>query len=455
MSKKHRSLRRLLLTGIVVTASLAALLTVYATRHFLNVEAEELLDAQLARAARLFDAAWSAIRVEPGTVLELPDLGMAIDQQAGPPDGHEYELHVALQIFDANGRLLMRSSNAPATPLAPLAAGFVDTEEGWRVFVLESRGDGARILVAEDDRARHELRVEFSAVALLIMLAGFGLLLVVLLIQVDRGLAPVRRLALRLADRGPGNLEKVSIAGLPLELVPLVQALNGYLESLRQAFRTEQEFTARAAHELRTPLAAIRIHAENALAARTDEDRTRSLVRLREGIDRATRLTGQLLLLTRLQSGQLRERFTKLNVRRLLARAARGQQPIVEALGQRIDFEAPPELTVTGDADFLLIALDTLIANAVRHAGGDHVSLRAARAGGRVRLEVIDRGPGPDEDRLRTMRESLCSASVDHRPGLGLEIANWIARAHGGELRLERGEANVGLIAAMILPSTS
>ncbi|MDT8437588.1 MAG: histidine kinase dimerization/phospho-acceptor domain-containing protein [Wenzhouxiangellaceae bacterium] len=452
MSTQQRSLRWMLLIGIAVAAVLAATLTVTATRYFLHAEAGELLDAQLARAARLFDAARSAIDSAPGTVLQLPDLGTTIGHEVAWPDGHAYELHVALQIFDARGQLLMRSANAPDTPIAPLDSGFHDSPDGWRVFVLTSRVDGARIVVAEDDRARHELRVGFSAVALLITLGGFALLLAVLLVQVDRGLAPVRRLAARLARREQGDFSDVPGTGLPSEIGPLVEALNHYLGRLRLAFRAEQEFATRAAHELRTPLAAIRIHTENALDADSDSERTESLLRLREGIDRAGRLTSQLLLLTRLEKVELKEQFATLNVRRLLERSASSQEPIAHARGQWIRVDAPPDLNIRGDEDLLLTALDTLITNAIQHGGGEGITLRASATNTHVTIAVIDCGAGLDKARLESLRDSLRDTDADRRPGLGLEIANWIARAHGGQVLLEHGADGVGLVASVRLP---
>lgn len=452
MSQRNRSLRRLLLTGIAVAAVLAATLTLYATRHFLSVEAGELLDAQLARATRLFDAARSTAHDGPAAVLELPDLGTSPNDGVELPRGHEYELHVALQIFDADGQLRMRSANAPSEPLAPLVEGFHDAAGGWRVFVRRGSGDGAWILVGEDDRARHELSVGFSAVSLLIPLGGFGVLLIALLVQADRGLAPVRRLARALSERSPNNLEAIPVQRLPSELTPLAEAFNRYLDRLRGAFRSEQKFTARAAHELRTPLAAIRIHAENALAAESEDQRQQSLIRLREGIDRASRLIGQLLLLTRLEGNQVEERFVRLDAGRLLARVARGHAPLAETRGRRIEVRAPPGLLIRGDEEFLSIALDTLIANALQHSGDDAILLRARTDGDRIALEVVDHGVGMDPARLAELHETLDHADGNRAPGLGLEIAHWIARAHGGELRIANGTDDVGLVAGIHLP---
>jgi two-component system sensor histidine kinase QseC len=459
MALRRTSLRRVLLLGISTTAVLAALLTVYLSRHFLNREADELLDAQLARSARVFDAAWSSMSAQDRLVFRLPDDAIALHSSERTVmelggRGHAYELHVALQIFSTGGQLLARSANAPTTPITALQPGFHDTAEGWRAFVLESRDGTFWILVAEDDHARHELAVEFSATGILVTLAGFGLLILVLLYQVERALAPVRRLARDLAGRDPGDFEPVTTGGLPDEILPLVASLNRHLARLQRAFRREQDFTARAAHELRTPLAALRIHAENALTASQPEEQQESLQSLRAGIERASRLIDQLLALTRVDVEQFRQRFIRVDGADLLNRARKAHLALAMHAGIEIECSAVAPLPIDGDIEFLLIALDTLISNAILHArSGRRITLRANRSGGRVRLEVRDEGPGlaPAElDRLNT--ECAVPESGD-RARLGLTIAAWIAHIHSGRLTLENRSDGPGLTVAIDLPT--
>jgi len=454
----RRSLRRLLLIGISVTALAAALATLLVSRHFLARESDELLDAQLARAARMFDAALSVSQSTTGVVLDLPEFTapqMLIGQDPIYPDGsgHAYELHVALQIFSADGRLRMRSANAPPEPITELAPGFHDSASGWRVFVLRSQHQNAWILVAEDDHARHELGVEFSATVLLITLIGFATLLAVLLVLVDRGLLPVRRLAAELAGRGPDDFNPIPVRRLPNELVPLVNSLNQHLQRLQQTFRREQDFAARAAHELRTPLAALRIHTENALLANTEEQLRESLGRLREGIDRASRLVQQLLLLTRLDPEQLQQQRVDVDCAALLARAGQAHTAIAATRGQEILWQAPSALRFLGHPDFLLIALDALLDNALKHAGTeDPIVLRARAADGRVRIEVVDRGAGLPNSELARLNAQCTSPEPSPAGGLGLSIAAAIARAHDGRLILENRQHGSGLVAAIELP---
>lgn len=460
---KHRrtSLRQVLLLGISITAVLAASLTVFLSRHFLNREADELLDAQLARSARVFDAAWSSIEPHDRLIFELPDDTVELHANARAMSelngrGHLYELHVALQIFSADSLLLARSANAPITPIAALQPGFHDSAGGWRAFVLQSRDKQAWILVAEDDQARHELALGFSATSVAVTLTGFGLLIVVLLIQVERALAPVRRLARDLSRRDPGNFTPITSTTLPDEIAPLVDSLNRHLERLKLAFRREQDFTARAAHELRTPLAALKIHAENALTAAHPEELQESLRSVRAGIDRASRLIDQLLALTRIDVEQLRQRFICIDSQIVLYRARAAHLALARHAGMNIECRAGAALPIEGDMEFLLIALDTLISNAISHAGtGRKIVLQANARKDRVLLEVVDLGPGLSPAELQRLNAECAVPESGDRARLGLNIAAWIAHLHGGRLTLENRSDGPGLVVGIELPISS
>jgi len=446
------SIRRRLLVSIAITAILAAALTVYASRHFLQVEADELLDAQLARAARVFDAALATMSTDQGVVVKLPDFGIEVTAPGAGP-GHPYELHVVLQVVDAAGNMILRSSNAPKQAITTAKAGFHDTRTGWRVFVLKSRHREAWLIVGEDDRARRELNVEFSAAALFTTLAGFALLFLVMLVQIERGLKPVRTLARNLAGRKLNNLEPVPTRRLPNEIQPLVVALNQYLERLRKAFRSEQEFAARAAHEMRTPLAALRVHAENALAAGNKKELDESLRSLLRGIERTSRLTNRLLLFTRLDIDQLQQRFNAVDVEELCERLLEGHRAVARNHQIGLDVETRPGLKLRGDPDLLLIALDTLVENAVQNSpGGAVIRIRARCVEGVTRIEVIDQGRGMDPELIARIHAGQFGKTQSGGTGIGLEIASTIAEAHGGKLHIENRGDEPGLVAALCIP---
>lgn len=449
---RRPSLRRRLLASIAITAVVAAVLTVLASRHFLQVEAGELLDAQLARAARVFDAALATLPVDREIVVDLPDFGTSSPGIESPP-GHPYELHVVLQVVDSDNRVMIRSRNAPVRAIADARPGFSSTDSGWRIFVLESRHRDARIIVGEDDRARHELSLGFSATAVFTTLAGFGLLFLVMLVQIERGLKPIRKLARKLASRKLDDLEPVPSGALPDEILPLVNALNQYLERLRKAFRSEQEFTARAAHEMRTPLAALRVHAENALAADNQTELRESLGSLLRGIERTSRLTNQLLLLTRLDLDQLRKHFSTVEVRDLCEKLLESHRTLAGNHHLTIEVDAEPGHTLRCDPDLVLVALDTLVDNAVRHSPpGGVIRIKGRRSAEGTAIEVIDEGSGMSEVLIQRIHAGQFGRAATSGTGIGLEIASWIAEAHDGRLHLENRAGTPGLVASLRFP---
>ena len=453
--KRQPSLRRRLLASIAITAVVAAFLTVFAARHFLEVEADELLDAQLARAARVFDAALANLPMEHGIVVNLPDFGTSTPGLE-LSRGHPYELHVVLQVVDADNRIVIRSRNAPTETIANVRSGFSSTESGWRIFVLESQHRDARIIVGEDDRARHELSLEFSATALFTTLAGFGLLFLVMLVQIERGLRPIRNLARNLAGRKRDDLDPVPTSRVPAEIRPLVGALNQHLERLGKAFRSEQEFTARAAHEMRTPLAALRIHAENALAAENEQDLSDSLRNLLHGIERTTRLTNRLLLLTRMDLDQLQQHFRTIEVRDLCEKLVAGHRTLADNHGLSLELDTEHGLRLRGDPDLLLIALDTLVDNAVRHSPtGSVIQVRSHRTAEGTAIEVLDQGGGMSQSLIDRIDAGQFDRTGADGTGIGLEIAAWIADAHGGGIHIENRTDTSGLAASLRIPDVT
>jgi two-component system sensor histidine kinase QseC len=263
---KPRSTLALLLGGSI--AVLVAVLGAAAWMGFEGSqdEAEELFDARLATSARVL-ATLVAAQPPAGAapiVVSLPaPLEAAAHDEAGPL-GHYYETKIAFQVLDGEGRVLMRSAVAPEEPYAPLVPGF-STQRSWRVFTLRS---GSRwVQAAERDDVRGELSWKLATAAVAPLIAGIALLLVLMALLLRYGLAPLRELARRIARREPGSLEPVTLARTTAEIEPVLHALNGLLERVQAAMARERRFTADAAHELRTPLAALKIHAQNALRA--------------------------------------------------------------------------------------------------------------------------------------------------------------------------------------------
>lgn len=459
MKSARVSLRRRLLLTVIATALVVGALTVFATLRFLQRESNELLDAQLARSARVLERTLRAVPIEAGMVIPLPDWPEGNEVDEAQPFGHLYEYHVAFQVLDGAGKVIARSHNAPENAMANPRPGYSENKVAgrrWHIFSVNRGELDGWVVVGEDERARQELRWEFSATTLLTILGGFAVVSLIVLWQTERTLLPVRRLASRLDKRLSTNFAPVSDQNLPAEIIPLVDALNSHLSRLDAAFRREQEFTANAAHELRTPLAAIRVHAENAVAATNEQDRIESLNRLRQGIARATRMVEQLLALARIEAETLTLDFESIDSRELLDKSASVYRDLAARRGIRLALDCERAPAVNGKASILSIALDNLLRNAVEHSPADGtIILRCRHRDHRVIFEVLDQGRGIEEHERTVLlsRHARGNSENENGHGLGLDIANLIVGLHGGRLELSgRGEQN-GLCARIVLPA--
>lgn len=433
-----------LVLGLVAAVWLATAATTWVdVRH----ELDELLDGHLAQAAALLVAQ---------QLREVDD-----DQAVDAPSLHRYAPKVAFQVFH-EGRLALRSANAPAEPMAGagkhFTSGFKSVQiDGvdWRVFATHGAEHDVQVYVGERESSRASILLAVLRGTLWPMLVALPLLALVIWVAVYRGMAPLRRLGRALDARQPQALHRVTVEGATSEMLPMIEALNGLLQRIGGLMESERRFTADAAHELRTPIAAIRAQAQVALAESDDERRRHALRATVEGCDRASRLVEQLLTLSRLESGAGPEQAA-LELGALARRVVAEAAP--EALRKRQDIEvdAAAPCPVTGDATLLAVLVRNLVDNAIRYSPPDaavKVAVAADAAG--VRLTVADSGPGmADADRER-LGERFFRVLGNEEPGSGLgwSIVRRIAAAHRIEIRTGRSTALGGLDVHLVFPA--
>ncbi|TCO83474.1 two-component system sensor histidine kinase QseC [Plasticicumulans lactativorans] len=393
--------------GVLLAWLLAVATSAWQARH----ELDELLDRQLSelvcRALPLFDGA-----------------------QAGSSrcDDDEHHDAVALSLYDLDGRLLA-STRQPPLPFQP--AGSAAPEhvsldgEAWEIRVAQNAHrqlvagqprDTQNYVAAEIVDVMH--RPLLAAIAVLLPLAGWGLW---------RGLAPLRRLAAELRTRSPERLDPLRLDDLPSELAPAQLTLNRLFAQLSATLERERRFTADAAHELRTPLAALKLQIELLRGSPRADVRERATARALAGLARAERLVGQLLELARLDrmaAGAGVCQPLDALVHAALAEAALVAAPAVEAAGAEV-CRAQPAL--------LGVLLRNLVDNAHRY-GATSVTVRVA---GRC-LAVEDDGPGAPPEVLARLGERFYRPAGQAAPGagLGLSIVRRIAELHGATLAL-------------------
>jgi two-component system sensor histidine kinase QseC len=437
-----------LLVLLAAAWALLAVLSYRSARH----EVEELFDAELAQSARVL-LGLIVHELEEG---ENPS--EAHPDIIGSRAGYDYEEKIAFQVWQGE-HLLFRSRNAPSDRFAS-TPGYGDREIGgqwWRVFELNDDTHNARIQVGQRHDVRDELAYEIVGNLLWPLVLLLPLAALLIWTGVGRGLVPLRRLAAEIARRSPQQLDPVNADDAPQEVRPLADSLNRLLARLGEALESERRFTANAAHELRTPLAALKTQAQVALRAAADADRRQALTQIVRGVDRATHLVTQLLTLARLDPHAAAAGHTAVDIATVAATVVAELAPQALERGVEIGLTDGSGGSVRGDVAALEILIRNLVDNAIRYTpDGGHVDVAVARTGGATTLTVTDSGPGiPPEERARVFgRFYRLPGSSAPGCGLGLSIANRIAELHGARIELADGPGGRGLTVGVQFPAS-
>ena len=334
----------------------------------------------------------------------------------------------------------------PATATRPTAS------VTWRVFTLPS--GSLWIQVAERSDIRTELSEKLAYAAAEPLVIGIPVLLVLLGLLIGYGLAPLGKLAQQIETRQADALTPVSLPRVPAEIAPVLDALNGLLDRLTSALERERRFTADAAHELRTPLAGLKVHAQNAARAGSPAERQASLDRMLVALDRTIHLAEQMLAYNRASASAAPER-KPVSLRQLAGEAIETLQPRIGARGLKVTVTCTPAdgtAEVQGDRQKLASLVGNLLDNAVRYAPDasaiDVDAERGARrgdAGGQRRRAGHPRGTA----RAR-VRELLPDSRVDRgrqRAGTGDRARGRAgARCAGGDSGGARGKGTAVLV---------
>ncbi|HKD55540.1 MAG TPA: ATP-binding protein [Steroidobacteraceae bacterium] len=361
------------------------------------------------------------------------------------------------QITTRSNELLYRSPGAPTAVLAAGTSGYATVLLGgrpWRVYSLGSDSSPLVIHMAQRLEDRDALLSRMLRAVALPLLFALVLLTTLIALVTERAFRPVRRIAAELAGRDGDDLSAVNTAEMPVETHALGVALNDLLARQAQALARERRFTADAAHELRTPLAALRVQAQVAARAMTPADTRRALEKLLANIDRTTHLMAQLLALARLEpgtslaAGQITAAHVVVDlVVDDLAQAARDKGVEISLSGCQQPLPGSPEM--------LYLLIRNLLENSIRNVTvGGHVALEVSAAEGYAVLTVCDDGPGiPAAERVRAFeRFYRVPGTATGGSGLGLSIVGRVVELLGGEIELSEPESGSGLIVRVSLP---
>ena len=336
----------------------------------------------------------------------------------------------------------------------------VETPDGpWRVYTHVT--PEGMVQVAQPEAIRDALARELSLRMLLPELVFIPLLALLVAWILKRALAPLDQTSARVRERDAARLDPLPTAGVPSELAPLVEQINALLARLAASLETQRRFVADAAHELRSPVAALALQVQLVERAQGDAARAAALADLKLGIQRTGRLVHQLLDLARLEPGVATEPPDQVDLAQVVREVIGSFAARADSQGVDLGAEAQHETLVTGSASELRSLVANLVDNALRYAPAQSavtVSLRAAR--GAIELVVEDAGPGiPPSQRARVLRRfQRMDGDPTSGSGLGLPIAKAIVERHRGALVLadaSPGREPPGLSVQVRLPITA
>ncbi|MEW6561422.1 MAG: ATP-binding protein [Pseudomonadota bacterium] len=445
-----KSLRARLLLLLSVAVTVAALVQAVAVfRNAMN-EADAVFDYHLQQLA---------LSLASGD-MGLPGFGPDVS----PGNNVDY----VVQVWAPDGKRIYVSrprSDLPSQAVLGYTNVMVGNEQ-WRVYSMQA--GGRTIQVGQSTATRQALALGFALRSIWPMAVIAPLLLLAVAWVVRRSLKPLSDLSLELENRAATSFDPLDPHPVVSEMRPVVRAMNGLFARTRQAFETQRMFVADAAHELRSPLAALKVQVQMLGRAHDDAQRGVALARLESGIDRASHLVEQLLLLARNESGA-EEALAPVSLLDTARVALSDTAELAQTRGVDAGLEDAEDCTVLAPASGLRILVRNLVDNALRYTpAGGRVDVRvrcemqpAERNGSgpphrMAVLEVNDSGPGiPAEDRERVFdRFYRRDGSPAGGSGLGLAIVRSVADRCGA--RVELGTADLGgLQIRVVFPPTA
>jgi len=456
MSIRFQLLSRLITASILLVGGIAWF-AYQDVRH----ETRELFDAQLARSARLILSlaqsqnagnGFSKIQEyldQNGLSVMYIDFDEQLKENIDNP-AHAYETKLSFQIWDNEGNLLFKSYNAPLKPIT-VQPGFNNTlidGYGWRTFRLRSNNQQYICITAERIDVRADLTSKISNDLFYMFIILIPALFLIMFYSIYQGLKPLHQLASQINRRGGDNLELIENDSHYTEISTIKNALNQLLKRLNETLAREKRITSDAAHELRTPLAAIRLHTELAKNAKNHKQQNESLDQVIQGVDRTTHLVEQLLTLARLEPELLSKDFTEINLTALIIEETALLSPLAINKNIEVTFNETRITPITGNKSALQLLIRNLLTNAISYTPENgNINISLSQKAQRTRLIFEDNGPGiSEQDRERVM-ERFYRAENHQIPGcgIGLSIVDRVVQMHRGSLQLCQADSGQGL----------
>ncbi|BCA95246.1 two-component sensor histidine kinase [Legionella antarctica] len=462
------SIRKFLLINLLLAITITTTLTAIGNYYLDQKDIQDHLDTLMEISALSYQALLGDdLHQRPLTKIQdaLETIPQKIDAyyqkkflNDEPPENYLDKFN--FQVWTNGGKLLLHSSTAPKIPLTAEVDGFSDkkiSDQNWRVFTTYNDKAGIRTVLAERYDTRNELGHRIAQDDLYIMLLTFPLSGLLIWIIIGRGLDSLDKVAQEVANRAPSHLEPVDLQEVPEEIKPVIDELNKLFFRLKEGFEREKRFAADAAHELRTPLAALKTQAQVALYSNDIEEKNQALQKLIASVNRSTHIVQQLLTMSRLvpEATSLSE-GDEVNLSKLTREILAMLAPSAVEKQIELEFENDENTPkIKGNPTALGILIRNLVDNAIRYCT-EHgrVIVRLNRQNQEIMLEVSDNGPGIPPELQARVFERFFRVLGNKSPGsgLGLAIVQQICELHGGRVVLDTPKLTTGLIVRVFLP---
>lgn len=458
------SIRNRLLGSLIGGTTAVLLVAAFFSYRAGLQEAGEMFDAKLAHSARvlvsLVDEPLADLAEHPGKPVEIAvwhGNAEGVGEDLAFSTGHAYETKLAFQVRDAGGTLLLRSDSGPHDALAPLVPGYANAltqGEQWRTFTLRTP-TGRWYQAGELSAIRSEIAEDIAIGTMLPLLVALPVLALLVWLVVGWVSRTVQDVSDAVALRDPNQLDPIVLAKVPAEVHGIVQSINGLLSRLRDALSRERRFTADVAHELRTPLAALKVHAFNVRQAPTDDERAQSERYLDESVKRMERLVAQMLVLSRLESRERKPRKERMDLSATVADLVTDYRALALAEDKVMTVSVTPVI-ICGEEIAIEALVRNLLDNALRYCPSPgSIAVSVFRETDKAVLVVEDSGSGiPKDARARVFDRFHRELGTGvEGSGLGLSIVAETVRLHDADIRLDDSAELGGLRVTVRFPA--
>jgi two-component system sensor histidine kinase QseC len=361
------------------------------------------------------------------------------------------------QLWQNDQKLLSYSTKITHFHDAPL--GFSDqiiANKKWRVYVTKNNILHTKIIVAEQYTRRKYIAHKIALNSFYVVLISYPLIYLLIWLIVSLALKTITTISAAIARRDFTFLAPVIINESPIEIQPIVTELNNLLSRLQLAFERNKKFTANAAHELRTPLAALKTHSQVALKSANLAERNQALQQIIASVDRCAHIVSQLLTLSRVEEGQITMTMTGLELSKITENTVANLVPLAIAKNIEVALcSTNPEIIIKGNETALGILISNIVSNAIRYTPKNgYINISITHTKSTAILTVVDNGPGINPELHDKVFDRFFRVPGSHTEGsgLGLAIVKQIAALHKAQITLSNCQETTGLIFTVTFP---